>query len=135
MTRELENSWLKEQDDLHAALVKSVGAEVDVILSRMGNSQHEFAKQLIALGYPQLIDGREDPPDLDRQVYPCWEVSGMPSKKGRVLAEKWMLSRNVDWGGNTKLLRREVEDALVRGEAVPRFGFAIRLRAIARRGY
>ncbi len=134
MTKDSETDHLKRHDDLYARLVKSAGDECYKLTKRMGETSHEFAKRLIELGYPQLIDGRDDPPDLDRQVYPCWEVSGVPSKKGRVLAERWMLSRKV-WDGSTKLLRREVEDALVRGEAVPRFGFRIRLIAITRRGY
>jgi hypothetical protein len=139
MMLDFEASYLKEQDELYAAVVKSVGEEVDIIIQRKAQASRKFARHLIELGYPQLIDSRIEPLDfethLKRPVYPCWTVKGMPSKNGRPIAENWMLSRKARWGGSTKLLRREVEDALVLGETVPRFGFHISLSTILRAHY
>ena len=90
---------------------------------------------LATLSYDSRTKSLDFKNDLKRPVYPMWIVKGMPSKKGRPIAEQWMLSRKLRWGGRTKTLRHEVENALVLGETIPRFGLRIELTTIRRDAY
>lgn len=65
--------------------------------------------------------------DDGHTAYPFWHVQGVPSKQERGSAEAWMQSRGLNWDGDATILRREVEHALISGEAVPSFGLFIRL--------
>jgi hypothetical protein len=104
--------------------------------SAMGHSAPEerprfiaYAKKLIDQRVPQITaetvyDYWQD----DRYtVYPFWHIQGVPSKKGKPIAERWMSARGCDWAGDTKSLRAEVERALIGAEKVPLFGLHIRL--------
>lgn len=136
MMTEIEARYSQELEEQYAELIPCFGIGEDRILTRLYESSHDFAKELIALGYPQLVDSRikalDFENDLQRPFYPLWIVGGMPSKKGRSIAEAWMRSRGVDWKGNIKLLRIEVEEALIRGETVPHLGFNISLQTVCR---
>ena len=48
-----------------------------------------------------------------------WVVSGVPSKKKKAAAQKWMQSIGLEWDGNAPDLRREVQAAVAHGEAAP----------------
>lgn len=140
MILDFEARFLDQMEEIYAAIVQSTNdLQVNELLRRKTHIRRDFAKRLVTLGYPQLIGSRtkslDFKNDLKRPVYPAWFVEGMPSKKGRTIAEKWMLSRKLRWGGRTKSLRHEVENALVLGETVPRFGFEIELTTLHRINY
>ncbi|MET4455761.1 hypothetical protein [Bradyrhizobium sp. RT3b] len=102
-----------------------------------------IAAKLVASGTPQLtvrdVHDRydnavgefdygplRDPVDDGHDLYVCWEVDGVPSKQGKLLARAWMKHRQVAWDGKATSLRLEVERALFAAEAVPKFGLRIR---------
>ncbi|MDE5464713.1 hypothetical protein [Bradyrhizobium sp. CSS354] len=136
MMTDPEANYHRELIALGTELCLTLGADEERILDQLGKLSHEFAKQLITLGYPQLIESRLADLDfkntLQRPFYPLWTVDGMLSKKGRPTADSWMQCRGLNWRGNVKLLRAEIEDALVRGEVVPQIGFDISLTTLQR---
>ena len=71
--------------------------------------------------YGALWDSVDDGHDL----YVCWEVEGVPSKQGKLLARAWMENRGVTWDGKATTLRLEVERALCKAEVVPKFGLSV----------
>jgi hypothetical protein len=90
----------------------------------------QYVRKLIADGVPVLThtsvhecQQRDD----GHTAYPFWHVQGVPSKQERASAEAWMRSRGLNWNGDAKALRAEVEGALISNEAVPPFGLFIRL--------
>ena len=101
------------------------------------------AAELIAGGAPQLTvrdlhtrydnavgdtayGPLRDAVDDGQDIYVCWEVEGVPSKPGKLLARAWMKSRGVPWDSKATPLRLEVERALLKAEIVPKFGLRIR---------
>ncbi|MPZ37105.1 MAG: hypothetical protein GEU95_03410 [Rhizobiales bacterium] len=52
-------------------------------------------------------------------VHPRWRVAGVPSKRGKPEAAKWMATRGLQWDGRAPMLRREMVKALDSGETVP----------------
>jgi hypothetical protein len=109
------------------ALLKALGRK------RMAMLQ-DYAKKLIELGHPQLFDSYLSHFDFEEEphyeIFPVWIVSGVPSKAGRPLAEAWMRERGKSWNGEIKDLREEVEDALLQGKSIPRFGLSIGLTVV-----
>ena len=89
-----------------------------------------YARKLITDGVPVLTHTTVSEcqrGDDDHTAYPFWHVQGVPSKEGKLSAQAWMRSRGLDWNGDAKVLRAEVERALISGETVPSFGLFIRL--------
>jgi hypothetical protein len=90
----------------------------------------QYVRKLIADGVPILTHTsvhEYQQSDDGHTAYPFWHVQGVPSKEGKLSAQAWMRSRGLDWNGDAKVLRAEVERALISGETVPSFGLFIRL--------
>ncbi|KRR04224.1 hypothetical protein CP49_23670 [Bradyrhizobium valentinum] len=68
-------------------------------------------------------------------IYVCWEVEGVPSRQGKLLAHAWMESRDVPWDSKATTLRLEVERALFKAEVVPKFGLRIRCLIFYKRSH
>lgn len=135
MMTEIEVRHYEMINELFAELILTLGAEEERILTRIKELSHDFAKELIALGSAPITQSQVDEFDFEsdtRFFFPIWWVDGTPSKKGRSIAKAWLLERGVNWKGNVKVLRTEVESALARGETVPQLGFDIALEAVPR---
>jgi hypothetical protein len=95
----------------------------------------QYVRKLIADGVPVLTHTSVhecQQSDDGHTAYPFWHVQGVPSIQERASAEAWMRSRGLNWSGDAKNLRAEVEQALISGETVPSFGLFIRLAIFVR---
>jgi hypothetical protein len=140
-SQEFETRFLDKMEDIDAALCMAINdlkMRSEVVETKTRHLR-ESAPLLIALGYPQLTESSFTGFDFDRdkrrEIYPFWIVTGVPSKRGRPLADKWMKDRGLQWSGDARSLRQEVENALIRGEQVPRFGFRIELTTLRKSYY
>jgi hypothetical protein len=136
----VEQRFLEDVATIDAEILKAANGDasieqLDQLGRRKANLFRDCALKLIELGYPQVCESWasqfyfEDEGN-DLQICPLWIVTGVPSKKGRPLVEEWMRNRQIEWDGGVKSLREEVENALLTGESVPRFGLRIQLTVL-----
>src|SRR5258708_857697 len=132
----IDERFLEEVATIDAEIVKAANSDTSIKqLEQFGRRKahlfRDYALRLIQLGYPQVCESWASAFDFDEegdlQVCPLWIVTGVPSKRGRPLAEEWMRGRQIEWDGGVKSLREEVENALLKGEVVPKFGLRIQL--------
>jgi hypothetical protein len=132
----IDQRFLEEVATIDAEIVKAANSNASIErLEQLGRRKahlfRDYALRLIQLGYPQVCESWAGWFDFDEerdlQVCPLWIVTGVPSKRGRPLAEEWMRGRLIKWDGGVKSLREEVENALLKGEVVPKFGLRIQL--------
>jgi hypothetical protein len=65
-------------------------------------------------------------------VTPVWRVEGVPRKRDREDARRWLSDRNIEWDGSAPQLRYAVRSALQRGEHIPSNGFGLFISLSAR---
>ena len=136
----VEQRFLEDVATIDAEILKAANsdasiAQLDQLGRRKATLVRDYALKLIELGYPQVCESWAshfyfEDEAKDFQICPLWIVTGVPSKKGRPLAEEWMRSRKIEWDGGVKSLREAVENALLTGESVPRFGLRIQLTVL-----
>lgn len=103
--QEHSRRFLEKIDELEAEIAASSDK---VLRSRLERECAAVRRQFGAhlKGRPYVHDATL------RTVRPVWLVTGVPSKRHREEAKKWMKARGVDWDGSAPSLHHELRKAL-----------------------
>jgi hypothetical protein len=103
--KEHSRRFLEKIDQLEAEIAATSD---DVLRSRLEHERAAVRRQFAVhlKGRPYVHDATL------RTVRPLWLVTGVPSKRHREEAKKWMKARGVDWDGSAPPLHHELRKAL-----------------------
>jgi len=119
---------IDELDRLIAAETTNKATRRKLLRARSGAAQ-QLAEHLDPSRFPYFTA------DDGRNVWVVLEITGTPSRAGRLQAEEWAASRSQPWKGDIKKLRALMRQALQSDEKLPLGHFGLRVGRTIRIGH